>query len=201
MSWGATRIFIRRARARGSVRAVAGQSLLDLVIGYLCLIALAALLANVAALYDRVVPAEMRLGWVAMAEMAMLWPFGAGFMVTGMLLTTLVPTMLHLTAGLGGATLWPAHGNAGLATELAQVPDEQGFVPHGLEERVVRALQRQRTRARWLIVPAAMAALLLTLALFFVPHLGELLFETALCSTGWTVEGDQCGPLLRRLRF
>ena len=199
LSWAVTRWFVRKAARQGSLGWVFVEALADILAACFCLILLAALLPNVLALYDHYIAAEgAEAHWDRMAQTAVLDPFGAGLLVTGMLLTTLVPTAIHLWIGVRGLFLWPTGGHGDLAGKLRAWSGRKTFDDLDLEERVIRAVQTRRWRVAVAGVLAAVLVGLATLAVAFaIPRLGNFLFETAMCATWW--QGHSCAPFLSSL--
>lgn len=106
LSWGVTRFLLRRAAQSGGGFlgwvVLIGELIIDLLAAALFLTALATLLPVVFEVWNRV-GFVAHIDWVQMANDAYRDPFGAGLMVTGMLVTTFLPTAIHLSYGLYGA--------------------------------------------------------------------------------------------------
>ncbi|MEW4461872.1 hypothetical protein AB1K42_27575 [Roseibium algicola] len=123
ISWGITRTLLSMIvhdsdRARGFALLI-GALALDIAVAIACLVGLVALIALLLeasnlliALFD--IP---EFDWKSQIDLAQAAPFNEGIFVTGMLATTLIPTVIHLTLGIGHAmTIWapPAHGTRAL---------------------------------------------------------------------------------------
>ncbi|MEM8699967.1 MAG: hypothetical protein AAGF44_12395, partial [Pseudomonadota bacterium] len=117
LSWGITRWFVRQAARLGLTGRVFLEALVDIVLAFVCLMLLAALLPNAIALSNPVLPGP-GVDWAGRAAEAVRDPFGAGFMVTGMLLTTMIPTAIHLWDGLRGILVAPFKGHPEIADKL-----------------------------------------------------------------------------------
>lgn len=106
-SVAATRWFLRQIQS--SPRHPAGARLaqiitgllLDLLIAALCLAALLAALIGLLTLWGQILPAALPLDWRAWLGQICAGDRGRGMMLWLMLMTTLIPTALHLAAGLG----------------------------------------------------------------------------------------------------
>lgn len=122
-SWWVSRVFIKRGLAGG-----AGRVVLDLTwdglaaLGFMLALVLV-LPLGIEFMNSLVDGAE--LDWRAMAVDAAADPWGQGLMVTGMVLTTLLPTFLHVVTGLFAVGI---HGAAGrwLADQLEGDPAHPG---------------------------------------------------------------------------
>ena len=111
-------------------------------------------------------------------------PFSSGLFVTGMLLTTLVPTLLHVAAGLFGVfAVWSLAARDAVRLIPA---DPAGDMRPSAQQRAAWLLVRRRL---WLI-PAALSCIPLVAALtygltFFTGPIGLFLADLAIWSTGW----------------
>lgn len=123
LSWGFTRLLLAKIdhSSGGNLGlAMAFTALVfDIFVATACLIGLVALTAmlleaaNVYSAWRGIA----EIDWKTQIELARSYPFSKGILVTGMLATTLVPTAIHLTLGLGHAmTVWSptAHETASL---------------------------------------------------------------------------------------
>jgi hypothetical protein len=167
---------------------VAAELALDLLIAGLCLILLAMLLPNVIELANL---ALYSLGWPVVEWLSLLdsardAPFTKGIFVTGMLATTLLPTVLHLCCGMWALLL----GLRRDTTKLAQlIPDDgSDFKVPDDKHKIIDAIKR---RGFWLLP----ASVLIVLALGGLYHVvfnlllhqsaGGFLADLAVCSTVW----------------
>lgn len=108
-SWGFTRFLLAKVdhseeSMLGFARVLAAV-LADLVFAVLCLLGLAAVAAFTLEAFNLVVAyfGWPEFDWRSQISLARAYPFTLGLFVTGMLLTTLLPTIIHLTLGLGYA--------------------------------------------------------------------------------------------------
>ncbi|MEL6476331.1 MAG: hypothetical protein AAFR17_03315 [Pseudomonadota bacterium] len=194
MSWAITRWFVRQAARLGLTVRVFFEALLDIGLAFLCLILLAAILPNAIALANLVLP-EPGVDWDERAAQAVRDPFGAGFMVSGMLLTTLVPTAIHLWDGLRGVLVAPFKGHPEIAERLEAWPGRKGFNDLDLEARAVIAIRVVTLRNLVVGLIAAVMIAALGAAVFHIPGSpGLFLYDVALCATWW--QGQSCAPLL-----
>lgn len=198
ISWSYTRFFlICAARAPAGVRGtmmLVGELIVDLFVGLACLAGLAALLPNVIEglnAISRLVQSDIRIDWESYLVAAVTKPFSGGFFVTSMLLTTLLPTVIHLGYGLFGvlSAFTPSAKEALRILEAGEDRDSDITL-----SRVVRILQ---WRAMW-HVPAFLIASIATLAFAYgVFHLaapvGSLFASIAECSTWWS-HGECTSP-------
>ena len=106
------------------------------------------------------------IDWRAMLATARAAPFTEGLMVTGMVLTTLLPTLIHLALGLGGLFSHFSKKRHEMAQRLSlwAVSEADG----GLSERDKNAVITDLTKKeRLILVPSIIGAfLLLALACF-----------------------------------
>lgn len=108
LSWWVSRWFLERAAQEPQVRIIVLDVVLDFGAAVLFMLALCLLLPAGAILLDNLyvgwvdvntgVPAQT--GWQEYAVWARDEPWGKGIMVTLMLVTTLIPTLLHILLGL-----------------------------------------------------------------------------------------------------
>ncbi|OQW98577.1 MAG: hypothetical protein BWK73_52195 [Thiothrix lacustris] len=108
LSWWVSRFFLERTAQAPRVRVIVLDVVLDFGVAVLFMLALCLLLPAGAILLDSLyagwvdvetgVPAET--GWQEYAVWARDDPWGKGIMVTLMLVTTLIPTLLHILLGL-----------------------------------------------------------------------------------------------------
>lgn len=162
LSWGVTRSLLRRAAQSGGGFlgwiVLIGELILDLLAAALFLTGLAILLPMVFELWNRIGIAA-HIDWVQMANDAYSAPFGAGLLVAGMLLTTFLPTLIHLTYGLYGAVYAVGGDVLGLQRDLSP-----GRLVPGKVHRLARRIMY--LRLSW--VPSTMLALI-TMALLMAP--------------------------------
>lgn len=154
-SWGLTRFLLRsaaKAKAgwRGA-RVLFVDLAIDLLAAFLFLAVLAALLPTGFGLFDSVPAFQGAFDWRALLLAARDDPFGAGLPVTLMLLSTLVPTLLHLTLGFAALFQLFFTSSPKLA---AQVMRWDGIKLQRRKELIV-----QRLLARnFLVIPGFVAA-------------------------------------------
>ena len=114
--------------------------------------------------------------WRSQISLARAYPFSAGLFVTGMLVTTLLPTIIHTTLGLGHAfTIWTpsAKGAAALISD---------DMPTSAKQKVARVMVYRRL---WYIPAFVLVCGLiwgLSLIALFGEPLGYYLEKTALWS-------------------
>lgn len=103
LSWWFSRIFLKRASQEDSVLMIARDVLFDLVIaiGFMLLLCLALPIGIelINSIYAPYAP-ESLFDWGALAQDAKDDPWGKGLMVTLMIVTTMIPTVLHVLLGL-----------------------------------------------------------------------------------------------------
>ena len=191
LSWAVTRWLLRRssdvAGATLAAISMASRLALDLGIAFLSLCLMALLLPNVIEgtnwLFARF--AWPTIAWLPLLNQALEAPFTQGLFVTGMLLTTLVPTLLHVAAGLFGVfAVWSGGGNA----MVARIPVEA--TTH-MEESTCQAVAWYLLRRQIWLIPAILATVLLVLPLawlltFLTGPIGLFLADLALCGTSWS---------------
>lgn len=185
VSWSATRHFIGKMLTTTSRLAVVLEIIADIAIALICLFLLAALIPNVIELFNLILPAPF--DWIGTATDALADPFGAGLLTTGMLLSTLVPTFIHVTAGIGALGAGFAYTDfcAAVARDLAS--DAVMDIP--LRSRAIRALMWHRL---WLI-PASLVVLALSMGFYYLLSwvtgpIGQLLFDWSICATAWATD-------------
>lgn len=108
LSWWVSRFFLERTAQESRVRVIVLDVVLDFGVAVLFMLALCLLLPAGAMVLDSLyagwvdvksgVPAQT--GWQEYAVWARDDPWGKGIMVTLMLVTTLIPTLLHILLGL-----------------------------------------------------------------------------------------------------
>ncbi|WGZ93803.1 MAG: hypothetical protein QJT81_18760 [Candidatus Thiothrix putei] len=108
LSWWVSRFFLERTAQESRVRVIVLDVVLDFGVAVLFMLALCLLLPAGAIVLDSLyagwvdvksgVPAQT--GWQEYAVWARDDPWGKGIMVTLMLVTTLIPTLLHILLGL-----------------------------------------------------------------------------------------------------
>lgn len=104
-----------------------GATTLDVTIAFVCICLLAGLLAATVAGANLLLswvgePDAGQLDWMGMMAAFRHDPWGQGLMVTLMLFSTLLPTLVHLAAGLGAALKLPNLGRAYVVEGLANGP-------------------------------------------------------------------------------
>lgn len=199
ISWAVTRWFVREAARRGFTFRVFMEAIFDLLIAASCLIFLVTIMPNVIEAFNYFFPSAM-VDWVSLAKTARTDPFGEGFLITGMLFTTLVPTAVHLFYGIGGALVAPLAGQEQIAARLAKWPESKGFDDPTFEAQVVKAIRvRQWKKCAWVFVAAAILMIGWLLFSFAAPNFADFLFEVAMCSTWW--QGSSCAPMWSSLKL
>lgn len=190
VSWIITRWLLRRpadsARSGRLALGIGTRLFFDLVFAFasLCLLALA--VPNAIELSNRLFArlALPEVSWLTLLDQAVEAPFSSGFFVTGMLLTTLLPTLMHVVAGLFGVfAVWTLGGREMVALIPA---DGTESMPPSDQQRVAWFMIRRRL---WL-VPAILACLPLVAVLaygvtFFTGPIGLFLADIALCGSSW----------------
>jgi hypothetical protein len=113
LSWGATRTLLAKFHNQGptmrSPAWIAGAIFLDLLIAIACLAGLCVLMALILEALNQFflwhgMPA---INWRGQVALAVEYPLTKGILVTGMLVTTLIPTMIHIAVGLEHAFTAP----------------------------------------------------------------------------------------------
>jgi hypothetical protein len=191
LSWAVTRRLLRRssdgAGATGAAINIAARLATDLGLAFMSLCGLAMLLPNTIEATNRLLVwlDWPPVPWLPLVNMALDAPFTAGFFVTGMLLTTLVPTLLHVVAGLFGIFAVWTWGSKRIAALIP--PDRDAEIVTSDRQRVAWYLLRRRL---WLL-PATIATVLLVVPLAsllscFIGPIGLFLADLSLCSTSWS---------------
>ena len=185
MSWGSTRFLLEQIdHGKDGFSGFASVLLavvVDIIVAVTCLVWLVALTALVLEALNTIyawygIP---EFDWKSQIELARNYPLSKGIMVTGMLGTTLLPTVIHMTLGLGHAmTVWspPAQKTAGL------IDDD---MPVSARQAVARVMLYRKL---WML-PAFALVCLLCWGLFsafsaWVKPIGLLLEQVALHSSG-----------------
>ncbi len=109
LSWGVTRRLLHRLRQVNGILAVLGHVVADTVLAILFLAGLSVVLPFVVEIANAAfhILALSPLEWRPMLTAVIEHPFSAGIMVSGMLVTTLVPTAMHL--GMACISLFVPH--------------------------------------------------------------------------------------------
>jgi hypothetical protein len=189
LSWGVTRYFLAKAERTASSLAGAllltAELLADFLIAAILLVLLAALLPlglelvnlGLSAIRSDAEP----IRWTANLEAAARDPGGAGLMVIGMLVTTLVPTFIHLVAGLAGVFFAHSRDMRAFAASIPSF-EQAPVLPERLKQEIVR-----RVRHAWLWrIPAGIAVALAMYGVYvlfgyvFEPF-GKVLADAAYC--------------------
>ena len=190
LSWGVTRfnvsfLEIASPSAAGAVF-VAMVLAFNIAASIFCVIALAVVLPIGLELADLLLSIFGRgsFDWRQAADQALRAPWTEGLLVTGMLLTPLIPSIAALTIGLA-ALVVPFTPGAAVAVEA--MPEEGGSDDPALLRHVTRTVYVSRL---WYI-----PALLVSLAIFALIwlaldlsglHIGRFLHDLALCATAWS---------------
>ena len=176
VSLGVSRIYVGRMVRDPSTWAVARDITADaaLAVAFLFLLAFSLPALVLAANAGFGLLGAPTVDWVSLAEAARRAPFTTGLMVTGMLLTTLIPTALHMTMGLTALVLRPLRRRTALAGFL----EVEGGPSFGEKVVVVGWLLAAVTIASALLVGAAWG--LWRLAPLVGANVGEWLFNTAM---------------------
>lgn len=122
--------------------------------------------------------------WRSMALDALDFPFTKGFMITMMLLSTLVPTALHLFMGLGAVFY------AWMPGRVAAIDYLEDVRKKGCAARQVSQDQKVILVIMVAYLPGLILVPLLFLCVFklfglFKPY-GQFLFDLANCATAWS---------------
>lgn len=183
VSWGATRMFLRRFSAhrrgmRGVLLAIAAI-VMDLAVALACLVVLAGLTALILeamnALFQWInLPI---FDWRSQVGLAIEAPFTKGWLVTGTLLTTLIPTAIHLAVGwwhIASAWTPESRAAASLISDNMRASEKQ---------KVIGVMRR---RQLW-YVPTSFASLVFVGGIIWlygttVRPIGKTLSDVAYCS-------------------
>jgi hypothetical protein len=191
LSWAVTRSLMRRstnwAGAALNAISIASRLALDLGLAFVSLCVLALLLPNVVEgtnwLFGWL--EWPTIAWLPLLNQALEAPFTQGVFVTGMLLTTLVPTLLHVAAGLFRLfVVWSGGGSA----MAARMPVD-ATTP--IVESDCQAVAWFLLRRRLWLIPATIATVLLVVPLAWLltaltGPIGIFLGDLALCGTSWS---------------
>ncbi|MEP3047606.1 MAG: hypothetical protein ABJL55_11730 [Roseibium sp.] len=190
----ATRYFLKRAqRHHGGIKSflwLVFDLLLDFAAAFVCLVLLAMLLPNVIEAFNLL----MRLingpgiGWENYLSDAMHDPYGEGLFIWLMLLTTLLPTFVHMTLGLAAACMALMPGKAASLLENFPPIDHEGIWPHrGNQQSLARHLAYRESL--WTVVALLVVAVTLGLftyaAFYLLDDIGYSFNSAALCATSW----------------
>ncbi len=190
ISWSVTRAFVDSAAKRGTTWLVLIEAILDFAFALLCLVVLTALIANVVALSDLWFGDSLEVTFSVLLERSVMDPFGDGLVVTGMLVTTFIPTCIHLWDGLRGLFATPLAGMHEVGTALEAVEDGKDVLPD-LEDRAISAIRVYNLR---LLIWGVLAVIVLTMlgvfVLWGVPGFTAFLAIVAQCATTW--HGQAC---------
>ncbi len=186
LSWIVTRWFIERAKdvkAGGDgVLFLMGALAADIAFALVCVIGLtlalpvALELVNLALRSGGLAPVP----WRAMVETATRQPLTDGLLVTGMLATTLVPTMIHVGVGLHGSFCHFDRGGHTLAEEIRRWDDPV----RGPNRRRKHELAAYLYRRRYWMIPALAVSGVVIFAIVYgcatwAAHYGLLLRDLA----------------------
>ena len=197
-SWAVTRWFIGSAMTRRPGWGIPAKALGDLLFAGLCLVLLVALLPILINCTNILLPEDYEIDWIVVAEAARRDPFGEGFMVTGMLLTTLVPTAFHLYAANYALIVVPVMQNDEVIGRYRDAPMDRLIDDPVLLDDVLAEL-RKRKRPDWLPI-AVLVLVMLVFGIAFswlVPTFADLLYGWSMCAAG--NQPGMCGELLDRL--
>lgn len=134
VSWGATRALLTKFHSQGSsIRSpawIAGAIFLDLLIAIACLAGLCVLMALFLEALNQIFlwRGISEIDWRGQVALAVEYPVTKGILVTGMLVTTLIPTMFHIAVGLEHAFTAPTpdtHAAAALIKDDMSTGDKQ----------------------------------------------------------------------------
>ncbi len=185
LSWGITRSLLAKidhgGRGSRGFALVVVALVFDIVVAMASLIGLVALTAMAleiaAVLLVRIGAPEF--DWRSQIELARAYPFTEGLLVTGMLATTLLPTAIHLTLGIGHAmSVW---------SPSAQ--DTAKLIHDDMAASAKQAVARVMLYRKLWMLPAFLVVCLLGWCLFaafsaWVEPFGLLLEQVALASAG-----------------
>jgi len=189
-----TRYFLKRAQSHPSGLKSYLWLILDLLAdflaAFLCLMLLAMLLPNV------IVPFNVlltfidgpQIDWEAYLSAAMHEPTGDGLFVWLMLLTTLAPTLVHLTLGLSAAFMALVPGKIPGLLGTYPPDDHTGPWPRlGKQQSLARHLAYREFL--WTLVAFVVVALTLSgftyAAFHLLDDIGYSFNSAALCATSW----------------
>ncbi len=148
---------------------------ISLALGFLILLAI--LLPLGMATFDRLTP-DVAIGWEAYLEAARADPLGEGLVVTGMLLTTLIPTVVHLL--LAGVVLIFPHPVVGATVYERWLREDN---PAPILRLGVLGWFLTTVLLSWLLLLALGIVIYALLSSFFGPF-GQFLYELARWSGG-----------------
>jgi hypothetical protein len=204
LSWGVTRYFLEKAeKSTSTTRGIIllfMELLADFLIAALLLVSLAVLLVMGSELMTQLVNpfANSRVPWESVLSAFQAKPWGTGLIVTGMLITTLIPTFLHLVAGVAGVFFaWSPNAKA-IAHKISYDPaseDNQPVMSEIDKELIVRKLRQMR----WWTVPACVLVVLIFAGFYGLFSLtGEsfLVFLVDVARCGGALAGNGVCPLL-----
>jgi hypothetical protein len=144
-----------------------------------CLVALCALTAFMMEAVNQVFAWQKwpLFDWRSQVAQAVEYPFTKGILVTGMLVTTLIPTMIHIAVGLEHVFAAPTPDSRAAAALIT------GDMPPSAKQKVADVMVARA----WCIVPVSCAAIALVLALaaligLAAAPLGLTLADIAYCS-------------------
>lgn len=189
-SWAVTRFLLAylHGAANGvkGVIMVVGVILANILAALVFVVALAALLPIGLELADVLLSVFGRdtFDWRHVAAQAVRAPWDEGLFVTGMLLTPLVPSVAHITLGLGALAAPLTRGAGSTIPAISDHPEAQPI------ETEIRRAVKVLTWARMWYVPALMIAVgvyvLVWLVFYFAQiPVADFLHSLALCSTVW----------------
>lgn len=123
VSWRASRYFIKKARRARHWYSLLLELSLDTAVAVALLLSMVVLVPSaVEAMTLMPLKEELHIHWRELAETACADPWGKGFMVTSMLITTLIPTALHVICAVLGLSMRWIPGK-GLMTDLERLND------------------------------------------------------------------------------
>ncbi|MCH8239327.1 MAG: hypothetical protein IIB62_04590 [Proteobacteria bacterium] len=130
---------------------------------------------------------DARIDWRRFLSDAVLHPWTAGLMVTGMLVTTLAPTALHLGYALGG-TLFQFSPRARAAADLIPAPRGRWKTVADRHQVTRTLIYRKFWRLIAMILANAAILGLLWLLITWTASVGWTLRNVAYCATAWGYE-------------
>jgi hypothetical protein len=194
LSWSVTRAFVDSAAKRGTTWLVLIEALIDMAFALLCLVILTVLIANLIVICELWFGDMLQITFSKLLEQTVNAPFGEGLVVTGMLLTTFIPTCIHLWDGLRGLFAAPLAGMNDVGIALESAPKEKDILPD-LEDKAITMIRIYNWR---LMIWGVLAIFILTIFAFTifwgVPGFTNFLAHSARCSVAWHGEACQYWP-------
>lgn len=97
-SWGVSRHFLDQASSETSWFRIAKDIIFDAAFAILCLVVLCLFLYMGIDVFNKLL--DTQINWHSLAKTTYVDPWGEGFMTSMMIMTTLIPTIIHIVLGL-----------------------------------------------------------------------------------------------------